>query len=101
MDAWLITTRRFKMYMYAYKFSKIPSLCSELADFREQGGGHSNTCSYMEYRNQHHINVYVHLPIIFRAGTVQDFHGSVRFRFSYPRFDFFRIGSVKIFNAIK
>ena len=24
-----------------------------------------------------------------RAGTVQDFQGSVRFRFSYPRFDFF------------
>ena len=35
-----------------------------------------------------------------RAGTVQDFHGSVRFRFSYPRFDFFRIGSV-VFNTMK
>ena len=36
-----------------------------------------------------------------RAGTVQDFHGSVQFRFSYPRFDFFRIGSVNVFNTMK
>ena len=36
-----------------------------------------------------------------KAGTVQDFHGSVRFRFSYPRFDFIRIGSVSVFNTIK
>ena len=40
-------------------------------------------------------------PLLARAGTVQDFHGSVRFRFSNPRFDFFRIGSVSVFNTIK
>ena len=36
-----------------------------------------------------------------RVGTVQDFHGSVRFRFSNPRFDFIRIGSVSVFYTMK